>query len=87
MGLTLVPFSAVNQCLVVEIMLLNVPLLLFITIFCVMGGQLFDCQVLNSHTAALGAIEIARDRYLEALSRWKKVIIDKKCWYQQSLEL
>ncbi len=42
-----------------------------------MGGQLFDCQVLNSHTAALGAIEIARDRYLEALSRWKKVIIDK----------
>ncbi|AZG98124.1 TPA: leucyl/phenylalanyl-tRNA--protein transferase [Proteus mirabilis] len=51
------------------------------------GGQLFDCQVLNSHTAALGAIEIARDHYLEALSRWKKVIIDKKCWYQQSLEL
>ncbi|MGO3684980.1 MAG: leucyl/phenylalanyl-tRNA--protein transferase, partial [Proteus vulgaris] len=51
------------------------------------GGQLFDCQVLNSHTASLGASEISRDHYLVALSRWKKVIIDKKCWYQQSLEL
>ncbi|QKJ47681.1 leucyl/phenylalanyl-tRNA--protein transferase [Proteus vulgaris] len=51
------------------------------------GGQLFDCQVLNSHTASLGATEISREHYLVALSRWKKVIIDKKCWYQQSLEL
>ncbi|HCH51258.1 MAG TPA: leucyl/phenylalanyl-tRNA--protein transferase [Proteus sp.] len=51
------------------------------------GGQLFDCQVLNSHTSALGATEISRESYLSSLSRWKKVIIDKKCWYQQSLEL
>lgn len=51
------------------------------------GGQLFDCQVLNSHTAGLGAIEIPRENYLSALSRWKKMIIDKKCWYQRSLEL
>jgi hypothetical protein len=31
------------------------------------GGQLIDCQVLNSHTASLGAVEIPRREYLEWL--------------------
>ena len=33
------------------------------------GGQLFDCQVLNSHTASLGASEISRDHYLVEIGR------------------
>jgi hypothetical protein len=32
------------------------------------GGKLIDCQVLNKHTASLGAVEIPRRDYLDYLS-------------------
>ncbi|KFB90679.1 hypothetical protein GCFR_04683, partial [Citrobacter freundii ATCC 8090 = MTCC 1658 = NBRC 12681] len=33
---------------------------------------LIDCQVLNSHTASLGAVETPRREYLEHLSRLRQ---------------
>ncbi len=45
-------------------------LLVFCQHFIKHGGQLVDCQILNPHTASLGAVEIARDRYLEQVKTW-----------------
>ncbi|MGU3522197.1 leucyl/phenylalanyl-tRNA--protein transferase [Enterobacteriaceae bacterium C23F] len=43
-------------------------LLVFSQAFASAGGKLMDCQVLNSHTASLGAVEIPRRDYLEHLA-------------------
>ncbi len=37
-------------------------LLVFCQAFAQRGGRLIDCQVLNEHTASLGAVEIPRRR-------------------------
>lgn len=54
-------------------------LLVFCAEFTRHGGKLIDCQVLNSHTASLGAIEIPRRDYLDHLAalrqqRWPPVL-------------
>ena len=38
-------------------------LLVFSQVFSQDGGKLIDCQVLNKHTASLGAVEIPRRDY------------------------
>ncbi len=43
-------------------------LMIFCQAFARDGGRLIDCQVLNAHTASLGAIEIPRRDYLDYLS-------------------
>ncbi|RVT23059.1 leucyl/phenylalanyl-tRNA--protein transferase, partial [Escherichia coli] len=40
-------------------------LLVFSEEFARRGGRLMDCQVLNEHTASLGAVEISRRHYIE----------------------
>jgi Leu/Phe-tRNA-protein transferase len=49
-------------------------LLVFCQAFAQRGGRLIDCQVLNEHTASLGAVEIPR-QYIEHLdaSRQEKL--------------
>lgn len=49
------------------------------------GGQLIDCQVLNAHTASLGAINISRDDYLTRLKQLQNQSIDEQCWLKQEL--
>lgn len=51
------------------------------------GGQLIDCQVLNDHTASLGALTISRDDYLTHLTALKAATIDEQCWMKQPLLL
>ncbi|MDR2243455.1 MAG: leucyl/phenylalanyl-tRNA--protein transferase [Providencia alcalifaciens] len=51
------------------------------------NGQLFDCQVLNHHTASLGATEISRRDFLHILYRWRDLRIDPACWLPQSIDL
>lgn len=40
-------------------------LVVFCDYFVAQGGRLIDCQVLNPHTASLGAVEIPRRDYLQ----------------------
>jgi leucyl/phenylalanyl-tRNA--protein transferase len=47
-------------------------LLVFCQEFANRGGQLIDCQVLNEHTASLGAVEIARRDYIEHLDIYRR---------------
>ncbi len=47
-------------------------LLVFSQEFAQRGGQLMDCQVLNEHTASLGAVEISRRRYIEHLEQCRQ---------------
>ncbi|QHM70458.1 leucyl/phenylalanyl-tRNA--protein transferase [Mixta intestinalis] len=49
------------------------------------GGQLIDCQILNSHTASLGAQEIPRLDYLLALGRLAHAPVDDACWQSDTL--
>ena len=60
-------------------------LLVFCDYFIRQGGQLIDCQVLNSHTASLGATEIARRDYLNYLSLLKPLQLPSRCWVPQIL--
>lgn len=52
-----------------------------------MGGQLIDCQVLNDHTASLGAADIPRRRYLQHLLDCRAQTLDARCWLPQTLAL
>lgn len=52
-----------------------------------MGGQLIDCQVLNAHTASLGAHDIPRRRYLQHLLDCRRQTLDPRCWQPQRLAL
>ncbi|WP_205949983.1 leucyl/phenylalanyl-tRNA--protein transferase [Pantoea stewartii] len=60
-------------------------LLVFCQHFIKHGGQLVDCQILNPHTASLGAVEIARDRYLEQVKNLASLAVDSGCWRNQTL--
>lgn len=51
------------------------------------NGQLFDCQVLNRHTASLGAKEISRRDFLHILYRWRDNAMDPTCWLPQPIEI
>lgn len=50
------------------------------------GGKLIDCQVLNDHTASLGAIEIPRIQYLSQLPQLQKALVAANCYHQQSIQ-
>lgn len=49
------------------------------------GGKLIDCQVLNSHTASLGAVEIPRRDYLEHLNTLRMQTLEDKFWVPRPL--
>ncbi len=51
------------------------------------GGKLIDCQVLNPHTASLGAHEMERAHFLQHLSRYQQSKLAPECWQPQSLVL
>jgi len=60
-------------------------LLVFCQHFSQHGGQLIDCQVLNPHTASLGAKEIPRIEYLLTLSRLANTPVCEACWQADTL--
>ncbi|NIY47143.1 leucyl/phenylalanyl-tRNA--protein transferase [Cedecea colo] len=60
-------------------------LLLFCQHFLRHGGKLIDCQVLNSHTASLGAVEIPRRDYLQHLANFRLEYLVSHCWVPQTL--
>ena len=60
-------------------------LLLFCQHFMSYGGKLIDCQVLNAHTASLGAIDIPRREYLNQLSIFRPHQLASYCWVPQIL--
>lgn len=49
------------------------------------GGRLIDCQVLNAHTASLGAQNISRSRYLHYLAQLRDQPLHAGCWHAQTL--
>lgn len=49
------------------------------------GGQLIDCQVLNSHTASLGAKEMTRVSWQDWLKNLAHQPVSKPCWHRQRL--
>ncbi|UNH39729.1 leucyl/phenylalanyl-tRNA--protein transferase [Moellerella wisconsensis] len=51
------------------------------------NGQLFDCQVLNHHTASLGAKEISRKNFSQMLYHWRDKQINSACWSPQLIDL
>lgn len=60
-------------------------LLTFCRFFRQQGGKLIDCQVLNSHTASLGAREIPRRDFLALLSQLLPLTLAPDCWQPQTL--
>ncbi|WP_380181392.1 leucyl/phenylalanyl-tRNA--protein transferase [Kalamiella sp. sgz302252] len=60
-------------------------LLVFSDYFAQQGGRLIDCQVLNAHTASLGAEEIPRADYLQLLDLWARQPLPADCWRQRTL--
>ncbi|KAA1192967.1 leucyl/phenylalanyl-tRNA--protein transferase [Photorhabdus heterorhabditis] len=50
-------------------------------------GDLIDCQVLNHHTASLGAKEISREKFIQYLYQFRNRPLKPGCWLQQVLEL
>ncbi|WP_058913176.1 leucyl/phenylalanyl-tRNA--protein transferase [Entomohabitans teleogrylli] len=63
----------------------KIALLSFCRHFLHYGGQLIDCQVLNPHTASLGALEIPRRDYLQHLSSLRLQSLEKTCWLPRLL--
>jgi len=63
----------------------KVALLTFCRFFRQQGGKLIDCQVLNSHTASLGAREIPRRDFLALLSQLLPLTLAPDCWQPQTL--
>lgn len=49
------------------------------------GGKLVDCQVLNDHTASLGAVEIPRNVYLQQLSQLRHEPLPPQFWAPRTL--
>jgi len=47
--------------------------------------KLIDSQILNEHTASLGATEIARAFYLTLLNQYRDILPEKTCWQKQIL--
>jgi leucyl/phenylalanyl-tRNA--protein transferase len=62
-------------------------LMVFCHHFIRQGGELIDCQVLNAHTASLGAIEIPRNFFMRQLSQLQFSPLSAECWLPQSLNL
>ncbi|WP_147196591.1 leucyl/phenylalanyl-tRNA--protein transferase [Pantoea sp. MBD-2R] len=60
-------------------------LLVFSRYFQQQGGKLIDCQVLNPHTASLGAEEIARTNYLQLVNSLSDLALSADCWRPQTL--
>ncbi|MFS2223443.1 leucyl/phenylalanyl-tRNA--protein transferase [Pantoea sp. B65] len=60
-------------------------LLVFSQHFSQCGGKLIDCQVLNSHTASLGAEEIPRVAWLAWLNALAQQPVSDQCWQVQQL--
>ncbi len=60
-------------------------LLVFCQHFSAYGGRLIDCQVLNAHTASLGATEILRRDYLQQLATLRPLHLESHCWVPQTL--
>lgn len=60
-------------------------LLVFSRYFQQQGGKLIDCQVLNPHTASLGAEEIPRVDYLHWVDSLAHQPLPDRCWQQQTL--
>ena len=60
-------------------------LLVFCDYFSRSGGTLIDCQVLNPHTASLGAVEIPRRDYLQHLDLLRQLLCNPHCWVPKVL--
>lgn len=60
-------------------------LLTFLCHFVRCGGRLVDCQVLNDHTASLGAVELPRRRFLALLAQLRDQPLAADCWRPQTL--
>ncbi|EPP1033813.1 leucyl/phenylalanyl-tRNA--protein transferase [Cronobacter turicensis] len=60
-------------------------LVVFCDYFLAQGGRLIDCQVLNPHTASLGAVEIPRRDYLQQLAELRQLPFEKRGWVPQTL--
>lgn len=50
------------------------------------GGKLIDCQVLNDHTASLGAYDLFRESYLSKLKLLQQQVINSHCYNSQIIE-
>ncbi len=61
-------------------------LILFAKHFTRHGGKLIDCQVINDHTASLGAKEITRSHFLQQLYQLQFSALPLECWQAQSLK-
>lgn len=57
----------------------------FCQYFSAQGGELVDCQVINPHTASLGAREIPRRQFLQQLFRLSQLTLPAECWLPQDL--
>ncbi|SLM62977.1 MULTISPECIES: leucyl/phenylalanyl-tRNA--protein transferase [Dickeya] len=57
----------------------------FLSHFTDCGGQLIDCQVLNPHTASLGARELPRRAFLTRLPSLQQIRLKAGCWQPQTL--
>jgi len=60
-------------------------LLVFSRWFQQQGGQLIDCQILNPHTASLGAREISRTSYLQHVENYARQALSPGCWQPKRL--
>jgi leucyl/phenylalanyl-tRNA--protein transferase len=49
------------------------------------GGKLIDCQVMNTHLASLGAVELQRDEFLASLLLLKCQSVKESCFHTQWL--
>lgn len=58
-------------------------LMAFCRHFAAYGGEWVDCQVLNAHTASLGAKEIPRRQFLQLLSNLQRRVLAPGCWQPQ----
>ncbi|WP_440501035.1 leucyl/phenylalanyl-tRNA--protein transferase, partial [Serratia nevei] len=58
-------------------------LMAFCRHFAAYGGELIDCQVLNAHTARLGAREIPRRQFLQQLSTLQRRPLAPAGWEPQ----
>ncbi len=60
-------------------------LLVFCHYFSQHGGQLIDCQVINPHTASLGAVNIPRRTYLNQVDLLRPQPLPRLFWVPQVL--
>ncbi len=62
-------------------------LILFAQHFNRHGGKLIDCQVINAHTASLGAKEVRRSHFLQQLDQLQCRLLPVEFWQSQSLSM